>query len=690
VLAAAATAQYLIGTGIGDVTGPAAEVNLMGYAQANQTAAGIHLRLFARAFIVADNSTGNRVAFVSVDWGMASLIVKNRVVDRLQQTYGDLYTQENLCLSGTHSHSTPAGFLEYVLFQITSLGFVNESATAYVDGIYESIVQAHENLAPGNLSWNWGELEDANINRSPSAYLANPAEERAMYDGNTDYNMTLLKFSPAGGPTAGFIAWYAVHGTSMNNSNLLLSSDNKGYAGLLTEQRMNGPNIMPGHGPFVAAFPSTNLGDVSPNTNGTVCYNSGLPCDFNHSTCGGWNEYCVGRGPGKDMFDSTRIIGERQADFAASLLNSTGTPIAGPVSYIHTYLQMSNTTVSFNGSTATTCAPAMGYSFAAGTTDGPGAFNFTQGDPGTGTPFWNLIRDLIADPPQAMIDCHAPKPILLPTGIVGKPYAWDPDIVPLQILRVGQLFIVAVPSEFTTMGGRRLRAAVREAVIAAGGPSDAVIVISGLSNSYSSYVTTFEEYQVQRYEGASTIYGPHTHAAYVQNYVRLAQALVTGTAYPPGPTPPDLSSQQISLLPGVVLDTAPVGKNFGDVIVDALPVYSPGETVSVTFVSANPRNDPLRGKTFLTVQALNATGAFVTVFTDAHFETRYSWTRPSIVSSESNAVITWTIPPGTTGKFRIQHFGTAKPLVGPLTPFQGTSSLFAVVPNSQRRTYGPQ
>lgn len=26
-----------------------------------------------------------------------------------------------------------------------------------------------------------------------------------------------------------------------------------------------------------------------------------------------------------------------------------------------------------------TCKPAMGYSFAAGTTDGPGAFDFTQG-----------------------------------------------------------------------------------------------------------------------------------------------------------------------------------------------------------------------------------------------------------------------------------------------------------------------
>ena len=31
-----------------------------------------------------------------------------------------------------------------------------------------------------------------------------------------------------------------------------------------------------------------------------------------------------------------------------------------------------------NGSTSHTCPPALGYSFAAGTTDGPGEFDFTQ------------------------------------------------------------------------------------------------------------------------------------------------------------------------------------------------------------------------------------------------------------------------------------------------------------------------
>lgn len=168
-----------------------------------------------------------------------------------------------------------------------------------------------------------------------------------------------------------------------------------------------------------------------------------------------------------------------------------------------------------------------------------------QGDPGTGSPFWNLVRDFIATPSPELIACQAPKPILLPTGITTFPYPWDPEVLPLQILRIGQFFIVAVPSEFTTMAGRRLRNAVRDTIVSSGGPEDAVVIISGLSNTYASYVTTYEEYQIQRYEGASTIYGPHTHASYVQNFIRMANALAKGNAasYPAGPSPPDFENK---------------------------------------------------------------------------------------------------------------------------------------------------
>ena len=59
-----------------------------------------------------------------------------------------------------------------------SLGFVSQSLNAIVSGIVESIKIAHNDMKLGHMVINQGNLFDANINRSPSAYLNNPADER--------------------------------------------------------------------------------------------------------------------------------------------------------------------------------------------------------------------------------------------------------------------------------------------------------------------------------------------------------------------------------------------------------------------------------------------------------------------------------------------------------------------------------
>lgn len=43
--------------------------------------------------------------------------------------------------------------------------------------------------------------------------------------------------------------------------------------------------LWPWQGSFVAAFASSNLGDVSPNTRGPFCANTGESCDNPQSTC---------------------------------------------------------------------------------------------------------------------------------------------------------------------------------------------------------------------------------------------------------------------------------------------------------------------------------------------------------------------------------------------------------------------
>jgi len=46
-----------------------------------------------------------------------------------------MYTGKNVVLSGTHTHSGPAGFMQYLLFDITSKGWVQQSFDSLVDGI---------------------------------------------------------------------------------------------------------------------------------------------------------------------------------------------------------------------------------------------------------------------------------------------------------------------------------------------------------------------------------------------------------------------------------------------------------------------------------------------------------------------------------------------------------------------------
>ena len=55
----------------------------------------------------------------------------------MQELYGDLYTEKNVALSGIHTHSGPGGYLQYILYIITSLGFVRESFDVLVAGIVQ-------------------------------------------------------------------------------------------------------------------------------------------------------------------------------------------------------------------------------------------------------------------------------------------------------------------------------------------------------------------------------------------------------------------------------------------------------------------------------------------------------------------------------------------------------------------------
>jgi len=286
-----------------------------------------------------------------------------------------------------------------------------------------------------------------------------------------------------------------------------------------------------------------------------------------------------------------------------------------------------------------------------------------------------ILQAFLSDPTAEQIACQAPKPILLNTGGITFPVPWTPSIIPLQIIQIGNLYIVAVPGEFSTMSGRRLRNTVTQTLIEAGVTGTIYVLIAGLSNSYTHYITTFQEYEVQRYEGGSTLYGPNTLGAYQQLYAQLANSLVTGAPLPPAPEPINITTTISFILP-VIEDCTPFDVNFGDIYQDVNKTYAAGDIAQVVFWGASLRNNYHTQGTFLTVEQ-QISNSWNIIAYDADWETRLYWTRRDL--TESLITIEWYIP--TTqqpGSYRIRHFGDSKDIFGTITPFNGTSSVFTV------------
>lgn len=687
------SAQYLLGLGIGDITGPVVETNMMGYASLDQVDRGLHMRTRSRAFIVAEEgSPNNRVVFINADIGMGDTGVRRTIVQQLSTQFPGIYTDKNIAFVATHSHAGVGGYVENLLPQITSLGYVKQTADAIVQGTVRAVQRAHASLAPGKLSFGNATLVDGNINRSPTAYLANPAAERARYQYDTDKDMTLLRFDDQKGNARGFLSFYPVHGTSLYMNNTLVSGDNKGMAAFMYENMVE-PNAMPGNTTFVAGFTQSNVGDTSPNTLGPVCQSpgkewDGQPCDANQSTCGGTVQDCRGRGPGFRIsdYESNRIIGDIQFRGAQKIMGQQLSAVSGAVRSVHVWVEMASHSFQLpNGTTVSTCPAALGFGFAGGTTDGPGALDFKQGVNSSmpRNPFWDIVKGAVTPLPSAeQKACHYPKPILLNTGAAHFPYEWAPNSVNVQLLRVGNFVMLIMPGEFTTMAGRRIRDAVRNTLISSGIlGSNAEVVIAGPANAYTHYITTREEYSIQRYEGASTIFGPFTLEAYIDKYTSLVPYLAdnaSGTPASDAP-PPEQTSKAISLQTAVVFDAAPIGKKFGAVLEDvSSTAYRPGAAVKAKFVGANPRNNLLLEGTYLMVERLDG-GQWRQIRSDSHPSTLFEWNRDNTVLGTSSVTITWTIEEGTpAGSYRISYFGHSKPLIGSISSFTGVSSTFTI------------
>src|SRR5262249_16793834 len=219
--------------------------------------------------------------------------------------------------------------------------------------------------------------------------------------------------------------------------------------------------------------------------------------------------------------------------------------------------------------------------FAAGSTeDGGGHPLFREGMKESSPIIDGIVRTAMPtlSPTEELRKAQKPKAILFATGLPKPPM--QEQVLPLGLVRIGQLVLAVGPAEYTTMTGRRIRAAVAKEL----GTEPRYVVIAGYANDYAGYVTTREEYESQQYEGGHTRFGPWTEAGYRQEFVRLAHALKAGKAVLSKVTPVDMRTRKLKSTSLEGPDEQPPAEGkYGDAVTDAKERYAPGEMVTVSF-----------------------------------------------------------------------------------------------------------
>jgi neutral ceramidase len=541
---------------------------MFGWGQPENVALGVALPFFARALVIECPLSGRRLAYVCADLGMISQHLRQKVLERLAER-GVALDEHELMITATHTHSGPNGYSTYLFYTVTGPGFSPRVVDGLARGIVRSIEMALASCAPARLYVHTTAMplaETVSFNRAIEAYNLNadvtplPRERR---DEAVDRGMTILRVDDASGRARGFVCWYPVHGTSVHFDNTLLHPDNKGIAARECEERAarNGDGDT-----FVAIFAQEAAGDVTPNFR--------------------WNaKRRLSVGKHDDDFESAAYAGRAQARHAWEAFLDAGrhgTELRGALAGQIRYRDFAALDVDpdfANGREGqATSVACLGLGFAYGTMEGPGpAFAIRRWNPvfsrlvewrrrrrghdwrsmhGAKVRFFDLGRGARGNVMTAL-PVRPPGFQLLPDSRVAyycrvldsgrlADRPWVPQILPLQILRVGSLAVVGIPAEPTTVSGRRMRAAVASALAKVGVER---VVINGYANAYAAYVTTEEEYRRQHYEAASTLFGRWTLAAWCTELRKLARDIANGLEPSLGDEP--LRFRDHELLPSV-------------------------------------------------------------------------------------------------------------------------------------------
>jgi neutral ceramidase len=502
--------RFLAGAGKQDITPPPG-FPMGGYSIAGRFSRGHWMRLYARAFYF-QGASGESVTLVSCDLFAVPRGLHARVAHALS---AEGVTPDGLILAATHTHQGPGNYMSSALyngFASPSSGFSEELFEFLVQRVAEAvrlaIANARESAGPVSLVVKSGRIEHLVRNRAFEAFQRNPDGAAVIGAAASvapagcsvncdryravDPTVIVLEVWRGEAQDAKLVAalvFFAVHPTSMSNHFGLYTPDLVGYAMRRLEREYSATKL-------VAGFFNGAEGDVSPD----------------------WEK--------RDVVE-VRALGRAFANGIQTMLAEPGgTPDSRPI--VQARLKAVPRSEFCHG-----VEPLFGVASFGGAADGYTALHGLGWRRGP-----NSVREKNGIPGQGQ-----KQPALdtkwLPrfgaTRMVGSPESY-PREVPVSVARLGPLWIAGVPVEMTTTAGRRLRQRL-QADTGAG-----TVALIGLANEYLSYAATAEEYELQDYEGASTIFGPAQAeclsdllAAAVEDLERPARRDVESSEFSAGP-----------------------------------------------------------------------------------------------------------------------------------------------------------
>lgn len=505
---------------------------MFGWGMVDNTVRGVGLPLYARALVLGASSGERRVALVVLDHCHISAVLRDEVLARLAADNPDIgVCEETLLLAATHTHSAPGGFSHHLYYNLRTPGWHPPLLEHLVRETCAAIVEAAQRAAPARWSWQRGTFEaDAPVawNRSVRAWNRNPDTPKVSWatrDRAVDRTMPQLWLETPDGAPIACVNWFACHCTNVHADNHHVHGDNKGVAALHMERTVRAERSAPA---FVALFFPGASGDLSPNHRWSRARKKMV-------------------GSYDDDFASAREHGELQSTLALSLATQAdASGAAFDVDAALLYLDFREFRVApayGGGEERRTHSAIVGVPFLEGTMEGPGPLLPVRhavrslsslawrlagvARPGHGGGHGGKLPFLETGAPRGghafhyFVSSAPPLPKAFDTviravreydeaGAIG-PGPWTPNVVPVQVVRLGPVAIAALPTEPTLTAGRRVAGVVLDALRDAGVTQ---VIPMGYANSYAGYVTTPEEYREQAYEGGSTYFGQWTLGAY--------------------------------------------------------------------------------------------------------------------------------------------------------------------------------